>query len=289
MMQEEIRDRARVAVWGAVALRREGDVSCRGVEAQRGACLANTGWTDIARAASLAVRRAKAAARKFFVEGGFAVEAPVQGTEPGPPEHETAKQAARRAMFEKQAKRAGKEFLGNWYPRGADGKNADPRIGVSTAEAPYGYVEGTTTPRTEPLYDQFGRPTHDWIGTRSARNVCSTTNNPENPVNPVNEERFGTQRLCCVSVIHSQMEEITSGKRGGGLLCKILFNSVNLAPPARQDETQNQTHSGLSVSGSVSSPPAGSRNRPRNRRRGRGRYRNRYRTCNRCRPRLTIL
>jgi hypothetical protein len=103
------------------------------------------------------------------VEGGFAVEAPVEGTDPaspkassrqvpGPPENETAKQAARRAMFEKQAKRAGKEFLGNWYPRGKDGKNADPRIGVSTAEAPYGYVEGTTTPRTEPLYDQFGRP-----------------------------------------------------------------------------------------------------------------------------------
>lgn len=92
--------------------------------------IANTGWTDEARAASLAVRRAKAAAKK----------------------------AARDRMFQEQRERAGRDFVENWYPRGEDGKTEDPHYGVSTREAPYGFVDGTEEPRKEPLYDAHGRP-----------------------------------------------------------------------------------------------------------------------------------
>jgi hypothetical protein len=95
-----------------------------------GGVLRNTGWTDEARAASLAVRRAKAAARK----------------------------AARERMFQEQRERGGRDFIENWFPRGEDGKEEDPHYGVSTREAPYGYVDGTDRPRKEPLYDAHGRP-----------------------------------------------------------------------------------------------------------------------------------
>ena len=94
--------------------------------------LINTGWTDEARAASLAVRRAKAAERK--------------------------RQQAREEMFARQREQSGRDFVENWYPRGRDGYSEDPHYGVSTPEAPYGYVEGTNEPRKEPLYDQYGRP-----------------------------------------------------------------------------------------------------------------------------------
>ena len=92
--------------------------------------LCNTGWTDEARAASLAVRRAKAAAR----------------------------QADRERMFDAQRRSAGRDFVENWYPRGRDGRDADPHDGVTTDQAPYGFVDGTETPRKEPLYDRYGRP-----------------------------------------------------------------------------------------------------------------------------------
>lgn len=94
--------------------------------------LTNTGWTDEARAASLAVRRAKAAARK--------------------------EQRAREEMFERQREESGRDFIEGWYPRGRDGFREDPHYGTSTPEVPYGYVEGTMDPRKEPLYDQYGRP-----------------------------------------------------------------------------------------------------------------------------------
>jgi hypothetical protein len=94
----------------------------------RGRVLANTGWTDEARAASLAVRRAKAEAR------------------------------AREEMFERQRQESGRDFVEGWYPRGRDGFSEDPHYGSSTPEAPYGYVEGTMDPRKEPLYDRYGRP-----------------------------------------------------------------------------------------------------------------------------------
>jgi hypothetical protein len=94
--------------------------------------LANTGWTDEARAASLAVRRAKAAARK--------------------------EQRAREEMFERQREESGRDFIEGWYPRGRDGFSEDPHYGTSTPKAPYGYLEGTMDPRKEPLYDRYGRP-----------------------------------------------------------------------------------------------------------------------------------
>jgi hypothetical protein len=84
----------------------------------------------------------------------FGRNEPAKPPLPPPPEPMTASEK----LFAEQQKRAGREFLGGWYPRGEDGKNADPRIGDSTPEAPYGYVEGTKTPRKEPLYDQWGRP-----------------------------------------------------------------------------------------------------------------------------------
>jgi hypothetical protein len=161
-----------LAVCLADAARRRGDVSRGGAEAQRGCALANTGWTNEARAASIAVRQAKARARgtnpKWDEKPGdgfwkrigkklardFGRKDPAKSPLPSSPKLSTPQEK----MFAEQARRAGKEFLGGWYPRGADGKNADPRIGETTAEAPYGYVEGTKTPRKEPLYDQWGRP-----------------------------------------------------------------------------------------------------------------------------------
>jgi hypothetical protein len=92
--------------------------------------LINTGWTDEARAASLATRRAKAEAR----------------------------QRKREEMFERQHRDAGRNFVENWYPRGRDGGYEDPHFGETSADAPYGYVEGTKEPRKEPLYDIYGRP-----------------------------------------------------------------------------------------------------------------------------------
>jgi len=77
---------------------------------------------------------------------------------------------------------SGKRFLiNNWYPRGDDGKNADPRFGESTPGAPYGYVEGTKTPRKEPLYDQWGRPIiprpkRDWFEADVAGFGCFSHN-----------------------------------------------------------------------------------------------------------------
>jgi hypothetical protein len=160
----------------ADAARRREDVSRGGAEAQRGCALANTGWTNEARAASIAVRQAKAAARAkargsnprwdekpgdgFWKRIGkklardFGRNDPANPPLPRSPEPSTPQEK----LFAEQQKRAGKEFLGGWYPRGADGRNVDPRIGETTAEAPYGYVEGTKTPRKEPLYDQWGRP-----------------------------------------------------------------------------------------------------------------------------------
>ena len=88
--------------------------------------LVNTGWKDEARGASLAVRQAKAAARA--------------------------------EMFARQQALNPGDFIGNWYPRGNDGMYEDPHYGVSTRDAPYGYVEGTQTPRKEPLYDVDGTP-----------------------------------------------------------------------------------------------------------------------------------
>ena len=96
--------------------------------------LVNTGWTDEARAASLAVRRAKAAVRK----------------------RQRARE--REEMFEEQEQSGGSDFIDNWYPRGRDGVKADPHYGETDRNAPYGYVEGTKTPREEPLYDRYGRP-----------------------------------------------------------------------------------------------------------------------------------
>jgi len=94
--------------------------------------LINTGWTDEARAASLAVRRAKAKERRRRRE----IE----------------------ELFEWQRQSRGRDFMGNWYPRGRDGRRNDPHYGQSTKEAPYGWVEGTMEPRKEPLYDGRGRP-----------------------------------------------------------------------------------------------------------------------------------
>lgn len=90
----------------------------------------NTGWTDEARASSLAVRQAKA----------------------------RQKRKERDAMFAEQQQRGGDDFIENWYPRGRDGKYQDPHYGRTSREAPYGYVDGTDTPRKEPLYDRYGRP-----------------------------------------------------------------------------------------------------------------------------------
>jgi len=94
--------------------------------------LGNTGWTDEARAASLAVRRAKAKERRRRRE----IE----------------------ELFEWQRQSRGRDFMGNWYPRGRDGRRDDPHYGKSTEEAPYGWIEGTLEPRKEPLYDGQGRP-----------------------------------------------------------------------------------------------------------------------------------
>ena len=116
-------------------------VVCLTTDARHRRLVANTGWTNEARQASIAVRQAKAAAR---------------GSDGSSDSGRS--NTGRDRMFDDQKKAGGKDFLGNWYPRGDDGKTQDPRIGESTPDAPYGYVEGTTTPRKEPLYDQWGRP-----------------------------------------------------------------------------------------------------------------------------------
>ena len=95
-----------------------------------GTMLTNTGWTDEARAASLARRRAQAAARA----------------------------AERDRMFEEQKKLTGEDFVENWYPRDGDGEGQDPHYGETTHAAPYGFVDGTRQARSEPLYDRYGRP-----------------------------------------------------------------------------------------------------------------------------------
>jgi hypothetical protein len=145
--------------------------------------LANTGWTDEARAASLATRRAKAAERKGQKPVGGDQKA--EGGKPPSPSPRLDDAARRKAadadlaaakrqarkdvekrrrakererMFDQQRERAGRDFVNNWYPDGHDGATEDPHYGVSTREAPYGYVEGTDRPRSEPLYDTYGRP-----------------------------------------------------------------------------------------------------------------------------------
>ena len=136
--------------------------------------VANTGWTNEARAASLEVRRAKAARRQteqapstgsdakeaWWVRAAKQMRRDFTRNDPPTPlpAQPVDRNPGRAKLFAEQRKVTGKDFLGNWYPRGNDGKTQDPRIGVSTAEAPYGYVEGTRTPRQEPLYDQYGRP-----------------------------------------------------------------------------------------------------------------------------------
>jgi hypothetical protein len=104
--------------------------------------LLNDGWSDEARSASLAVRRAKAAHRKKVRKQQEAEE----------------RKKKRDKMFEKQRKDGGTEFAGNWYPRGKDGRYEDPHYGRTTPTAPYGFVDGTNKPRKEPLYDSMGRP-----------------------------------------------------------------------------------------------------------------------------------
>ena len=104
--------------------------------------LAENRWSDAAREASLAVRRAKAAKRKKDREERRAA----------------GRKRERDRMFREQREREGSDFAGNWYPRGRDGKSENPYYGRTSAEAPYGYIEGTMEPRKEPLYDQFGRP-----------------------------------------------------------------------------------------------------------------------------------
>ena len=117
--------------------------------------LVNTGWTDEARAASLATRRAKAAERKKAEEAEAEKQANIAKRKAQKAKEEKA--LARQRMFEWQQKYHGKNFIENWYPRGRDGKGEDPHYGTPTREAPYGYVEGTMTPRKEPLYDRYGR------------------------------------------------------------------------------------------------------------------------------------
>jgi hypothetical protein len=106
----------------------------RGKAVNKNRDLVNTGWTDEARAASLAVRRAKAAERK------------------------RQRDREREQMFDRQRQNGGRNFIENWYPRGRDGRSEDPHYGTPTPEAPYGYIEGTMEPRKEPLYDRYGRP-----------------------------------------------------------------------------------------------------------------------------------
>jgi hypothetical protein len=103
--------------------------------------LLNAGWSDEARAASLDVRRAKAAKRKK-ADAKWEAE---------------QRKKKREKMFDRQREVAGKQFIESWYPRGRDGRNEDPHIGRTGPEAPYGYVDGTADPRKEPLYDRFGR------------------------------------------------------------------------------------------------------------------------------------
>jgi len=71
------------------------------------------------------------------------------------------------AMFDRQhdMRRArGEHFVENWYPRGEDGNFgpdggvSDPHFGPWSEDAPYGYHDTTGEPRTEPLYDIYGRP-----------------------------------------------------------------------------------------------------------------------------------
>lgn len=95
--------------------------------------LANTGWTEEARAASLAVRRARAEERK------------------------SRREAERRRQGE-IGRRDGTEWVSGWYAKGADGVKHDPHWGKTAKEAPYGYNEATGKAREEPLYDEYGAP-----------------------------------------------------------------------------------------------------------------------------------
>lgn len=102
--------------------------------------LANTGWTDEARKVSLAVRRAKAAARAKVILEGFRRDG---------------------KLAREQVEVCVKDdvpFVKNWYPREGDGAEHAPHWGKTGPEAPYGYSDVTGEPRKEPLFDEDGWP-----------------------------------------------------------------------------------------------------------------------------------
>ncbi len=156
--------------------------------------LANQGWTDEARAASLAVRRAKAAARreKEAAERGTETKTTSRTKKPTSDEaeayydslhdqaewddmgrryeemlaedaeYEERQRQRRQSLFDWQDREVdpalGPYHERHWYPRGMDGLNKDPKIGKRSAEAPYGYRTHDGVARTEPLYDEMGYP-----------------------------------------------------------------------------------------------------------------------------------
>lgn len=129
-----LRNREGRLAWTLARLRnRVEEAACFAGASRRLGAVANTGWTNEARVASLEVRRAKARTRE-------------------------EKEKARAEMFEKQMKAGGKDFIEHWYPKGRDGQREDPHYGETPPQAPYGWIEGTVRPRTEPLYDKVGRP-----------------------------------------------------------------------------------------------------------------------------------
>jgi len=146
-------------------------VACR-ADAARRRFLVNTGWTNEARAASLAVRQDKARAR---AEEEAKLNAEMDAADQAADEEHYAglkdgtvvkrrgaggsgKESQRDLMFQEQRQIAGKDFHGNWYPAGDDGGLSNPFVGKVGRGAEFGYHEITGKPRREPIYSAIGKP-----------------------------------------------------------------------------------------------------------------------------------
>jgi len=190
--------------------------------ARRSGVMPNTGWTNEARAASIAVRQAKARARASAAASGRAgvpqeteaqrnarMDAADQAAdarhEPGlrdgtaPVKSSTPdgeEESQRDLMFDEQRQIAGKDFHGNWYPQGDDGGLSNPYVGKTADDAPYGYHEITGKPRKDPLYSRTGMPIvprskADWDAKDSDLSLWQKLNTPRDQWPSEKKDAYG--------------------------------------------------------------------------------------------------
>ena len=193
-------------------------VTCLTADARRRGVVSNTGWTNEARAASIAVRQAKAKVRAASAsqhaqtsekdrnarmdaadQAADAIREPGlrDGTAPvtsGAGDGEEESQ--RDLMFQEQRQIAGKDFHGNWYPQGDDGGLTNPYVGKVADDAPYGYHEITGKPRTDPLYSRTGMPIvprtkEDWDAKDSDLSLWQKLNTPRDQWPSAKRDAYG--------------------------------------------------------------------------------------------------